>query len=301
MSQSQNQIARVAIIKPRSVIITTRYFWRKWRPLLGNSLAVLVIEARQKCYRNLQTGEVRAWFYATLREFAQSVGFSSKKVATLLKRPHAQKFIRYKLTYVYNPELGKKVKGKCLFQVSLDDPLTPDDELQLIDREIHNDVINPEPPRGEKFDKVESLGEQPTREKVCNNYSTITRINKVIIVNTNETIGKKAEPGDSPVSLGERKKLYPNSELNESKYIEIIGELGVDSGLLKTMLQSCFIASIEEIGPAIKMVIDTPNRFAVDLLRRKYREKFAEITSEKYGKPAEIVFVSNQEIDNNRL
>ena len=113
-------MAKAAIIKPRSVIITTRYFWQKWRPLLGNSLAVLIIEARRKCYRNLETGEVRDWFYSTIDELAQSVGFSAKKIAQLLRRPSAEKFIRYKPTYIYSPELGKTVRGKCLFRVSLE-------------------------------------------------------------------------------------------------------------------------------------------------------------------------------------
>jgi len=180
----QDLLAKRQILKPRSVIITSRYFWRKWRPILGNSLAVLIMEARQKCYRNLQTGEVRNWFYATMKELGQTTGFSSKKIASLLKKPHAQKFIRYKPTYIYNPDLGKKIKGKCLFQVTLDDPLIPDDELQFIGKEIHKGVSNPSQPKGQGEDEGESFEEQPSGEKVCNNYSTITRLNKENNINT---------------------------------------------------------------------------------------------------------------------
>jgi hypothetical protein len=41
-------------------------------------------------------------------------------------------------------------------------------------------VSNPSQPKGKGEDEEESHNEPPSREKVCNNYSTITRLNKDI-------------------------------------------------------------------------------------------------------------------------
>jgi len=265
-------MAKAAIIKPRSVIITTRYFWQKWRPLLGNSLAVLIIEARRKCYRNLETGEVRDWFYSTIDELAQSVGFSAKKIAQLLRRPSAEKFIRYKPTYIYSPELGKKVRGKCLFRVSLDDPLVPDDEVSLISQEIHKDVSFQNHSKAPFVPEVSTFEKPPTGQFDRNNYSTFQEIN-IDINNTTVNYSQKGGIIEAEIeSLAMQNKQYQNPEKYDALFQEIKDEIGKDSILGRTILRSCFISEVRTENNFAIISIDAPNpryRKVLDVCLRK--------------------------------
>lgn len=103
------------------------------------------------------------------------------------------------------------------------------------------------------------------------------------------------------MSLLARKRRYPNPEKHEQKYFEISRDLGAESGLLKSVLRSCFIGGIDENAPAIKVIIDAPDRFSMDLLNGKYRGKLIEIASQKYQKPVEIFFVSGRDSEDNCL
>lgn len=116
-------------------VMVSRYFWDKWRPLLGNSLAILIMSARDRCCVGIES-DGAASFFSSMDDLAQSAGLSAKQVTRLLKHPLAEKFITYKPTYIYNPEKGKKAKGKCLFEVNLHDPLVPGDEDSLKESEI---------------------------------------------------------------------------------------------------------------------------------------------------------------------
>jgi hypothetical protein len=268
MQNIQDLLAKRQILKPRSVVITSRYFWRKWRPILGNSLAILIIEARQKCYRNLQTGEVRNWFYATLKELGQTAGFSPKKLTGLLRLPHAQKFIRYKPTYIYNPDLGKRVKGKCLFQVTLDDPLIPEDELGLAGQDIHSGAINPSQPWGQRDDGKDTLSERPNGDKVCNNYSTISTINRDLIYNNTIT---RSEKGEHLQTIAE----------NEAIQRDICQTLGANSILLRTVLQSCFIGAMQmEEGLAI-VTFNAPNRYYQQVIDTRLKRQITQILEDR--------------------
>lgn len=122
------------IIKPRSQIRETRYFWRKWRKLLGATLTIIVIEARDRCFRNLQTGEERNYFSMSLDEFASACDISERTLRRTLKHEHAEKFIRVEATYRYDAILKKKVRGPNRFEVFLDDPLTPEDQSLLAEK-----------------------------------------------------------------------------------------------------------------------------------------------------------------------
>jgi len=253
MDQIKNLMSgRAAIVKPRSVLITTRYFWQKWRPLLGNSLAILIMEARRKCYRNLATGEVRNWFYSTIGDLAKSAGFSSKKVLRLLKLPLAVKFIRYKSTFIYNPELGKKVRGKCLFKVLLDDPLIPDDEVGTIRAEMHKPVSFQSPPKPAADSKVVSFEEPPTSQPALNNYSTFQEINIDII---NAAVTKSQKGGMVQF------------------YHQIIKELRIDSILTRTILKSCEITEAKDEEGTKIITLNAPSHYYKSVLETELKKR----------------------------
>ena len=292
MDQIKNLMpGRAAIIKPRSVLITTRYFWQKWRPLLGNSLAMLVIEARRKCYRNLATGEVRDWFYSTMEELSQTVGFSPKKIMRLLKLPHAQKFIRYKPTYVYSPDIGKKVHGKCLFKVSLDDPLIPDDEVGLVSQEIQNSASFQIQPKAQFDPEPVSLETPPAGQHGRNSYSTFQEIN-ININNTAVTYGPQGEV----VLVDHRAAARPKElEVTQVPYPispAIIQKLGASSVLLRTILRSCTIVAIRAEQDSAVISIGAPNIYYKRVLELRLKENLTRILEQKTGRRAILEFIT---------
>ncbi len=219
----------------QSFISTTRYFWRNWRPLLGNSLAVLIIEARQRCYHNRKSGESRNWFYSSMGELAGAVGFGIKKTINLLKQPHASKFITYKQTYRYDPAKGKRIKGKCFFQVSLTDPLTPDDEAKPLRQNIHSDVSKREQPTGQNNRKVSHQSERPTCRNSLNIYNTINNINISATATTNNNIITNEKKGEQNYRSRSEQKLIKavrktfKNRISERKIVELIEKTGLEN------------------------------------------------------------------------
>lgn len=148
----------------------SRYFWEKWRLLLGNSLAFLIIDARDK-FRMCEESDEIASFDSSMEDFAQSLDLSVKQIIRLLKKPYAEKFIQYELRYHYDPEKGKKVKGKCLFRVSMLDPFTPDDETNLTE----NAPLR-EPPKGHNWSGCTTLKVNKALKREHNIYNIINNI-----------------------------------------------------------------------------------------------------------------------------
>ena len=271
MEKYYNPASRKSIIKPRSVIITTRYFWRKWRPILGNDLAVLVIEARQKCYRNDNTGEVRDWFYSTLGDLGQVLGFSAKKVSRLLKSPHAQEFIRFKPTYFYNPELEKRVKGKCLFKVSLDDPLIPEDEINLANQAVHNDVSFEVRPNPKESMRVASLEKRPNGQHVCNNYSTFQEIYKY----------------KSSIYQTRREKVEPIFEA-------LLDSLKQESPFAQGILRECSMSQISHDEASVKIMIEAPNPVCKTWIEQNYSTSIREFFKVNFDSPFSVEIRSRE-------
>ena len=122
------------IVKPDKVFVATQYFRTRWIPLLGTSLAWLIIALRQHCYWNRQTGEKRDWCLVTQEELAQEIGVSVSTVKRLLEQEHADKFIiEVNKRYRYDSDLRKRVRRKSLYRIRMDDPLVPEDEQRLKD------------------------------------------------------------------------------------------------------------------------------------------------------------------------
>lgn len=122
------------IVKPDRVFVATQYFRKKWLPLLGPSLAWVIVALRQHCYWNKETGEKRDWCLISQEELANEVGISVATLKRLLKHEHADKFI-IDIThrYRYDRKRRKQVRRKSMYRIRMDDPLIPEDEVRLKD------------------------------------------------------------------------------------------------------------------------------------------------------------------------
>jgi hypothetical protein len=281
---------------------------------LGNDLAVLIIEARQKCYRNNNTGEVRDWFYSTLGDLAQSVGFSAKKISRLLYSEHAENFIRFKPTYFYNPELEKRVKGKCLFKVALDDPLTPENELKLVQRDIHKGVSFQEHSNNQNGVKAASLRAQPTGHDVCIKYSTSEKIKESKVIVTNHARSEKGEhkiktrqkdaqfEGSQKTSFRmshrdiylKRRQYYQNPDRYDQLYAFLKTELNQEIVFEKAFLEPCFIGDVKKESDHAIITIDAPSKYHRQQIEARITDKMVQAVSEIVGKKSTIKFAVSQ-------
>lgn len=136
------------IVKPDRVFVATQYFRKKWLPLLGASLAWVIVALRQHCYWNRETGEKRDWCLISQEELASEVGISVATLKRLLKHEHADKFI-IDIThrYRYDRKRRKQVRRKSMYRIRMDDPLTPEDEVrlkELLAQKLAGLNVNPE-------------------------------------------------------------------------------------------------------------------------------------------------------------
>jgi hypothetical protein len=120
------------LTKPDRVFVASQYFRKRWVPLLGPTLAWIIIALRQHCYTNKVTGERRDWCLLTQEELAAEVGISIATLKRTLAHEYAGKFIlQVANRYRYDQELRKQVREESRYRIRMDDPLLPEDELRL--------------------------------------------------------------------------------------------------------------------------------------------------------------------------
>jgi transcriptional regulator with XRE-family HTH domain len=124
---------RNQLVRPTDVLVSSHYFFRQWKPRLGPVLTLLVLELRDRCYRNKATGKVRNYCWPSQSELARAMGVSVDTIARALKGELAKHFIRVKPRYRYDPIRKKKVRTSSIYYVAMDDPLLPEDEESLRD------------------------------------------------------------------------------------------------------------------------------------------------------------------------
>ena len=76
---------RNQVVRPTDVLVCSHYFFRQWKPRLGPVLSLLVLELRDRCYRNKATGEVRDYCWPSQSELARAIGVSVDTIARALK------------------------------------------------------------------------------------------------------------------------------------------------------------------------------------------------------------------------
>jgi hypothetical protein len=125
----------LAIIQPDRVMVFPQYFRKKWWPLLGPTLACLVMELRQRCH--FKSG--RNNFKTTYKSLAKAIGVSERTIHRVLERDEAGNFENEYLGYfIKDIEVLKESDGKgsirnlgTRFVIYLDEPLTPEDQARL--------------------------------------------------------------------------------------------------------------------------------------------------------------------------
>ncbi len=120
---------RARIIQPERGMFVTLYFFEQWLPLLGHSAAVSVLAARSLCYWNPMTGELRNVIETEMADLARRAAVSVRTIKDVLNNELIQRyFLRYKVRRVMTPN-GIRTAGITL-QVRMDDPLTPQDQIE---------------------------------------------------------------------------------------------------------------------------------------------------------------------------
>ena len=317
-----------------------------------------------------------------------------------MKRPYADKFIRYELTYVYDGKLEKTIRGKCIFHVELKDPMIPDEKMEISspdyrDGLIHTDAFPREQPKSQNVEKESFFRGQPIGQNVVNicniinnnittaattdNCNSLAKFEKgeqiegsrseevvaavrkkfrnsiskrkiiELIQNTNlenvrnqlvwfpyrdnswarkgpvvafityceqemsepeniavkSEITQKAKKGGKSISgmnesifieqrqsIIERRKRYCQAEKYDALKMEISEMVICDSPVANGIFKSCFIGEIRIEGSNRIMVIDTPNPFSRDWLKRDYEEKILRFFEQKSERITRLDFVS---------
>ena len=119
---------RAAIIQPERGMFVTMYFFSQWLPLIGHSALTIIMAARSMCFWNPMTGELRNTMDTDMTELAERASVSVRTVKEVLKNELVRKyFLRYRARRIMTPN-GIRTAGITI-QVRMDDPLTPQDQL----------------------------------------------------------------------------------------------------------------------------------------------------------------------------
>lgn len=119
---------RAKLIQPERGMFVTGYFFNQWLPLLGHSALTIILAARSMCYWNPMTGELRNVVETEMGEIASRAAVSVRTVKDVLNNTQVQAyFLRYRVRRVMTAN-GVRTAGISM-QVRMDDPLTPQDQL----------------------------------------------------------------------------------------------------------------------------------------------------------------------------
>lgn len=131
-----------AATRPDFKFAVTRYFIDEWVPLLGPSLAWLVVGLRQQCFWNRR----RDWCIVDKATLSRETALDERTIERCLKKPWSDWFV-LEIThrYRYRSQIGKKVRDKNRYQLLLDEPLSPRHQLGLaaLLRQVTPDQADP--------------------------------------------------------------------------------------------------------------------------------------------------------------
>ena len=120
---------RARLIQPERGMFVTGYLFTNWLPLLGHSAFTVILAARSMCYWNPMTGELRNVVETEMGEIASRAAVSVRTVKDVLNMEYVQRFfLRYRVRRVMTDN-GVRTAGIAL-QVRMDDPLTPNDQVE---------------------------------------------------------------------------------------------------------------------------------------------------------------------------
>ena len=117
-----------SITRPDFKFVITRYFIDEWVPLLGPSLAWLIVGLRQQCFWNQR----RDWCIVDKSTLSRETALDERTIERCLKKPFSAWFVlEVSHRYQYRTKIGKKVRDKNRYHLFLDDPLSPRHQLGL--------------------------------------------------------------------------------------------------------------------------------------------------------------------------
>jgi hypothetical protein len=117
-----------ATTRPDFRFVISRYFIDEWVPLLGPSLAWLVVGLRQQCFWNRR----RDWCIVDKATLARETALDERTIERCFKKQFSDWFIiEVSHRYQYRTQIGKKVRDKNRYQLLLDEPLSPRHQLGL--------------------------------------------------------------------------------------------------------------------------------------------------------------------------
>ncbi len=117
-----------ATTRPDFKFAVTRYFIDEWLPLLGPSMAWLIVGLRQQCFWNQR----RDWCIVDKATLARETALDERTIERCLKKPLSRWFV-VEIThrYRYRSQIGKKVRDKNRYHLLLDEPLSPRHQIGL--------------------------------------------------------------------------------------------------------------------------------------------------------------------------
>ncbi|HXW00050.1 MAG TPA: DnaA N-terminal domain-containing protein, partial [Anaerolineae bacterium] len=117
-----------ATTRPDFRFVVSRYFIDEWVPLLGPSLAWLIVGLRQQCFWNRR----RDWCILDKATLARETALDERTIERCFKKPFSNWFlVDISHRYQYRTQLGKKVRDKNRYQLLLDEPLSPRHQIGL--------------------------------------------------------------------------------------------------------------------------------------------------------------------------
>jgi hypothetical protein len=126
------------LTRPEHVYMGNQYFRLTWLPLLGPTLALLIVNLRARCYWNERTGELRNVCQASWAALARETGCTMRQLRNLRRDPHLGRFV--------TTLEGGRGRALSQFRVEMIDPLTKEDQRRF-DRAcqaLPAQVIDPE-------------------------------------------------------------------------------------------------------------------------------------------------------------
>lgn len=162
--QFEYHAAYNAIIEPDKYVACTRYFIRRWMPLLGENGTRIVLALRSLGYYNRETGETRDGIEIDLPELASLIGISvptlkrefgyRKGQEGVKQNPVLHKFVTKDRQYWRDPVTNRLLRTANVYRVKMDDPVHEDDLPRLNDllqekgKEAPKAQNEPKPPKG---------------------------------------------------------------------------------------------------------------------------------------------------------
>jgi len=117
-----------AITRPDRKFAITRYFLDEWVPLLGPSLAWLIVALRQRCFWN----DRRDWCVVDQATLSRETALKARSIERNLQKPYADWFVLdITRRYRYHHNIGKKVRDRNRYHLLLTEPLSPRHQTAL--------------------------------------------------------------------------------------------------------------------------------------------------------------------------